>query len=68
MSENNICFTQVTRVVLLWVNNHFNDFEGNPLMTQFLEDFGKLLDEAVRLFLIDIGDAVFTEYIVIRNS
>ncbi|KAM9450880.1 rap guanine nucleotide exchange factor 6 isoform 2-T3 [Clarias gariepinus] len=35
----------VTRIVLLWVNNHFNDFEGNPSMTQFLEDFAKLLDE-----------------------
>ncbi|XP_058270883.1 rap guanine nucleotide exchange factor 6 isoform X3 [Hemibagrus wyckioides] len=36
----------VTRIVLLWVNNHFNDFEGNPSMTQFLEDFEMLLDEA----------------------
>ncbi|XP_046723140.1 rap guanine nucleotide exchange factor 6 isoform X3 [Silurus meridionalis] len=36
----------VTRIVLLWVNNHFNDFEGNPSMTQFLEDFENLLDEA----------------------
>ncbi|XP_049322400.1 rap guanine nucleotide exchange factor 6 isoform X4 [Astyanax mexicanus] len=36
----------VTRIVLLWVNNHFNDFEGNPSMTQFLENFEKLLDEA----------------------
>uniref|UniRef100_A0A3B4DXI2 Rap guanine nucleotide exchange factor (GEF) 6 n=1 Tax=Pygocentrus nattereri TaxID=42514 RepID=A0A3B4DXI2_PYGNA len=35
----------VTRIVLLWVNNHFNDFEGNPSMTQFLEDFEILLDE-----------------------
>ncbi|XP_060791811.1 rap guanine nucleotide exchange factor 6 isoform X3 [Neoarius graeffei] len=35
----------VTRIVLLWVNNHFNDFEGNPSMTQFLEDFEKLLVE-----------------------
>ncbi|XP_038563500.1 rap guanine nucleotide exchange factor 6 isoform X6 [Micropterus salmoides] len=29
----------VTRIVLLWVNNHFNDFEGDPAMTRFLEDF-----------------------------
>lgn len=36
----------VTRIVLLWVNNHFNDFEGNASMTHFLEDFEKLLDEA----------------------
>ncbi|XP_072562328.1 rap guanine nucleotide exchange factor 6 isoform X12 [Paramormyrops kingsleyae] len=37
---------KVTRVVLLWVNNHFNDFEGNPEMTQFLEDFERLLETA----------------------
>uniref|UniRef100_H3DF85 Rap guanine nucleotide exchange factor 6 n=1 Tax=Tetraodon nigroviridis TaxID=99883 RepID=H3DF85_TETNG len=34
----------VTRIVLLWVNNHFNDFEGNPAMTRFLEEFEKLLE------------------------
>ncbi|XP_062392031.1 rap guanine nucleotide exchange factor 6 isoform X2 [Sardina pilchardus] len=34
----------VTRIVLLWVNNHFNDFEGNPEMTHFLEDFEKHLE------------------------
>lgn len=39
---------QVTRIVLLWVNNHFNDFEGNTAMTRFLEDFEKLLEAAVR--------------------
>uniref|UniRef100_A0A8C9W6W5 Rap guanine nucleotide exchange factor (GEF) 6 n=1 Tax=Scleropages formosus TaxID=113540 RepID=A0A8C9W6W5_SCLFO len=37
---------KVTRVVLLWVNNHFNDFEGDPAMTQFLEDFERLLEAA----------------------
>ncbi|KAJ8347968.1 hypothetical protein SKAU_G00265570 [Synaphobranchus kaupii] len=37
---------KVTRVVLLWVNNHFNDFEGDPAMTRFLEDFEKLLEAA----------------------
>ncbi|KAI2657002.1 Rap guanine nucleotide exchange factor 2 [Labeo rohita] len=30
---------KVTRVVLLWVNNHFNDFEGDSAMTHFLEEF-----------------------------
>uniref|UniRef100_A0A3Q3KXE5 Rap guanine nucleotide exchange factor (GEF) 6 n=1 Tax=Labrus bergylta TaxID=56723 RepID=A0A3Q3KXE5_9LABR len=34
----------VTRIVLLWVNNHFNDFEGDPAMTHFLEEFEKLLE------------------------
>ncbi|TRY77682.1 hypothetical protein DNTS_004557 [Danionella cerebrum] len=36
----------VTRIVLLWVNNHFSDFEGDPQMTQFLQDFEKLLDSS----------------------
>ncbi|XP_068601140.1 rap guanine nucleotide exchange factor 6 [Brachionichthys hirsutus] len=34
----------VTRIVLLWVNNHFNDFEGDPAMTHFLEDFERRLE------------------------
>ncbi|XP_053319287.1 rap guanine nucleotide exchange factor 6 isoform X3 [Spea bombifrons] len=37
---------KVTRVVLLWVNNHFNDFEGDPAMTQFLEEFENNLENA----------------------
>ena len=41
---------QVTRIVLLWVNNHFNDFEGDPAMTRFLEDFKKLLEATVKPF------------------
>lgn len=36
-------------MVLLWVNNHFNDFEGDPAMTQFLEEFENNLEMAVRL-------------------
>ncbi|XP_072302156.1 rap guanine nucleotide exchange factor 6 isoform X2 [Eucyclogobius newberryi] len=36
----------VTRIVLLWVNNHFNDFEGDPAMTCFLEEFEKHLETA----------------------
>ncbi|XP_021942904.1 rap guanine nucleotide exchange factor 2 isoform X4 [Zootermopsis nevadensis] len=30
---------RVTRVVLLWVNNHFTDFETDPVMMEFLETF-----------------------------
>ncbi|XP_062976793.1 rap guanine nucleotide exchange factor 6 isoform X11 [Elgaria multicarinata webbii] len=37
---------KVTRVVLLWVNNHFNDFEGDSAMTRFLEEFEKNLENA----------------------
>ncbi|XP_075065856.1 rap guanine nucleotide exchange factor 6-like isoform X2 [Mixophyes fleayi] len=36
---------KVTRVVLLWVNNHFNDFEGDCAMTRFLEEFEKNLED-----------------------
>uniref|UniRef100_A0A3P8UWW7 Rap guanine nucleotide exchange factor 2 n=1 Tax=Cynoglossus semilaevis TaxID=244447 RepID=A0A3P8UWW7_CYNSE len=36
---------KVTRVVLLWVNNHFNDFEGDPAMTRFLEEFENNLEK-----------------------
>ncbi|MBZ3884883.1 Rap guanine nucleotide exchange factor 2 [Sciurus carolinensis] len=35
---------KVTQVVLLWVNNHFNDFEGDPAMSQFLEEFENNLE------------------------
>ncbi|XP_060559635.1 rap guanine nucleotide exchange factor 6-like isoform X14 [Ruditapes philippinarum] len=35
---------KVTRVVLLWVNNHFNDFEMNADMCEFLEQFEDLLE------------------------
>uniref|UniRef100_A0A8C5R2D6 Rap guanine nucleotide exchange factor 6 n=1 Tax=Leptobrachium leishanense TaxID=445787 RepID=A0A8C5R2D6_9ANUR len=37
---------KVTRVVLLWVNNHFNDFEEDAAMTKFLEEFEKCLETA----------------------
>uniref|UniRef100_A0A8C2DU23 Rap guanine nucleotide exchange factor 2 n=1 Tax=Cyprinus carpio TaxID=7962 RepID=A0A8C2DU23_CYPCA len=41
---------KVTRVVLLWVNNHFNDFEGDSAMTHFLEEFEYNLDREVSYF------------------
>lgn len=34
---------KVARVVLLWVNNHFNDFEMDSVMCEFLEQFENLL-------------------------
>ena len=36
---------KVTRVVLLWVTNHFTDFETDPAMMEFLETFELLLDQ-----------------------
>nr|XP_023024043.1 rap guanine nucleotide exchange factor 2 isoform X3 [Leptinotarsa decemlineata] len=35
---------RVTRVVLLWVNNHFTDFETDPDMIEFLEMFEQGLE------------------------
>lgn len=35
---------RVARVVLLWVNNHFTDFETDPSMMEFLEAFEACLD------------------------
>ena len=35
----------MTRVLLLWVNNHFTDFETDPLMMEQLERFEALLEE-----------------------
>ncbi|CAH1794604.1 unnamed protein product [Owenia fusiformis] len=35
---------RVTRVVLLWVNNHFIDFETDSMMSEFLEKFEQLLE------------------------
>ncbi|XP_048248295.1 rap guanine nucleotide exchange factor 6-like isoform X4 [Haliotis rufescens] len=37
--------SKVTRVVLLWVNNHFNDFETDTSMCEFLEEFETLLEK-----------------------
>ena len=34
----------VARVVLLWVNNHFTDFETDPAMMEFLEAFETALE------------------------
>ncbi|CAF0898116.1 unnamed protein product [Didymodactylos carnosus] len=34
---------KVARVVLSWVNNHFNDFESDPRLSEFLEIFDERL-------------------------
>lgn len=31
------------------MNNHFNDFEGDPAMTRFLEEFENMLEKEVRV-------------------
>jgi hypothetical protein len=55
-----LLFPQVTRIVLLWVNNHFNDFEGDPAMTQFLEEFERNLEDTVRLKRICFYNSAFS--------
>ncbi len=35
---------KVTRVLLLWVNNHFTDFETDPEMMEHLEKFEEALE------------------------
>ncbi|CAF4888785.1 unnamed protein product, partial [Rotaria sp. Silwood1] len=37
--KNSITCEHIARVVLSWVNNHYNDFETNPKLYEFLEIF-----------------------------
>ncbi|KAJ8023170.1 Rap guanine nucleotide exchange factor 2 [Holothuria leucospilota] len=51
---------KVTRSVLLWVNNYYNDFENNPDMIEFLEEFEDHLereDMGPQLRLLHIAGA-----------
>ncbi|OON17310.1 cyclic nucleotide-binding domain protein [Opisthorchis viverrini] len=34
---------RVNRIVILWVHNHFNDFEDSPEMMKFVEKFDRIL-------------------------
>ncbi|KAJ7381150.1 Rap guanine nucleotide exchange factor 2 [Desmophyllum pertusum] len=36
---------KVTRAMLLWVNNHYSDFERDPIMEDYLETFEKGLEQ-----------------------
>ncbi|XP_048763340.1 rap guanine nucleotide exchange factor 2-like isoform X8 [Ostrea edulis] len=40
---------KVTRVVLLWVNNHFVDFETDAPLCEFLENFEGLLEREISI-------------------
>ncbi|KAI1715562.1 rasGEF domain-containing protein [Ditylenchus destructor] len=37
---------KVARIILLWVNNHFNDFESDKNMTKLLDSFEGLMERA----------------------
>ena len=45
--QNDSYRERITRVVLLWVNNHFNDFESDMDMTEFLQSFESALEANV---------------------
>jgi len=49
---------RITRVVLLWVNNHFNDFESDMEMTEFLQKFEAALESHVSM--TNRGEAVIS--------
>jgi len=55
----------VAQVLLTWVNNHYNDFETNPNLYDFLELFDDLLqnheDEQIRSWRYFINLACFTK-------
>ena len=42
--EHDWLLFQVTRAMLLWVNNHYGDFEGDPVMEDYLGTFEKGLE------------------------
>ena len=49
---------KVTRVVLLWVNNHFTDFETDPAMMDFLETFESLLEQSKMLSHVSLWNRI----------
>ncbi|TRY80967.1 hypothetical protein TCAL_12515 [Tigriopus californicus] len=47
-NEGTLC-DRVTRVLLLWVHNHFTDFETDPQMMEFLEKFEVALESRKKM-------------------
>ena len=45
MMQEGRSMDRVTRVLLLWVHNHFLDFETDPKMMEYLEDFEMHLEQ-----------------------
>ncbi|XP_023318481.1 rap guanine nucleotide exchange factor 2-like isoform X13 [Trichogramma pretiosum] len=63
---------KVARVVLLWVNNHFTDFETDPAMMEFLDAFEACLEKEKmhgqqRLLLIACAAKARTRNIVLTR-
>ncbi|CAD5124118.1 DgyrCDS12420 [Dimorphilus gyrociliatus] len=64
---------RVTRIVLLWVNNHYNDFESESGMSEFLEKFENLLTQErmegqLRLLNIACAAKARPRNVVVRRS
>ncbi|CAN0436395.1 unnamed protein product [Lampetra fluviatilis] len=64
---------KVTRVVLLWVNNHFNDFESDPDLMQFLENFESCLEREkmhghLRLLNIACAAKARVRHVTVRRA
>ena len=45
---------RVARLVLLWVNNHFNDFETDARMGELMDKFETALQAEVRENTVDL--------------
>lgn len=46
---------KVTRVMLLWANNHYHDFEGDHMMEDYLEAFENGLEQQVLVAMATTG-------------
>ncbi|XP_021348182.1 rap guanine nucleotide exchange factor 6-like isoform X7 [Mizuhopecten yessoensis] len=57
--EDPVLRPKVTRVVLLWVNNHFIDFEMDACMCDFLEKFEKLLERELSSDILEVNGSNF---------
>lgn len=64
---------RVTRVILLWVNNHFPDFETDPQMMKYLEQFetgleSKNMHEQLHLLHIACAAKARTRVVTLARS
>lgn len=64
---------RVTRVILLWVNNHFTDFETDPQMMKYLESFengleSKNMHEQLHLLHIACAAKARTRVVTLARS
>ncbi|XP_031621051.1 rap guanine nucleotide exchange factor 2 isoform X3 [Contarinia nasturtii] len=64
---------RVTRVILLWVNNHFTDFETDPHMMKYLEQFesgleSKNMHDQIHLLHIACAAKARTRVVTLARS